>query len=87
MISLCIFIIRQCIDAPRESGIFFSDNTKVRIFIFFVQNLTLGYMTNTLNHIILFSSTKIRIFFSASLGIRIFFFREKTTIPPLPPES
>ena len=87
MISLCIFIIRQCIDAPRESGNFFSDNTKVRIFIFFVQNLTLGYMTKTLNHIIFFSSTKIRIFFSASLGIRIFFFREKTTIPPLPPES
>jgi hypothetical protein len=34
---------------------------------------TLGYMTKTLNHIIFFSSTKIRIFFSATLGIRIFF--------------
>ena len=31
--------------------IFFSDNTRVRIFIFF-QNLTLGYMTKTLNQII-----------------------------------
>jgi hypothetical protein len=50
---------------------FFSDNIRVRIFIFFVaqstnfffQNLTLGYMTKTLNQIIFFSSTKIRIFF------------------------
>ena len=40
---------------------------------FFFQNLTLGYMTNTLNQIIIFSSTKIRISFSATLGIRIFF--------------
>jgi hypothetical protein len=40
---------------------------------FFFQNLTLGYMTKTLNQIIFFSSTKIRIFFSATLGIRIFF--------------
>jgi hypothetical protein len=40
---------------------------------FFFQNSTLGYMTKTLNQIILFSSTKIRIFFSATLGIRIFF--------------
>ena len=30
-------------------------------------------MSKTLNQIILFSSTKIRIFFSATLGIRIFF--------------
>ena len=30
---------------------------------FFFQNLTLGYMTKTLNQIIFFSSTKIRIFF------------------------
>ena len=59
----------------------FSDNTRVRILIFFVtqnanfffQNLTLGYITKTLNQIIFFSSTKIRIFFSATLGIRIFF--------------
>jgi hypothetical protein len=51
---------------------FFSDNTRVRIFIFF-HILTLGYMTKTLNQIIFFSSTEIRIFFSATLGIRIFF--------------
>ena len=61
--------------------IFISDNTRVIIFIFFCrakreknfQNLTLGYMAKTLNQIIIFFSTKIRIFFSASLGIRIFF--------------
>ena len=59
---------------------FFLDNTRVRIFIFcrakreiFFKNLTLGYMTKTLNQIIFFSSTKIRIIFSAILGIRIFF--------------
>jgi hypothetical protein len=62
-------------------GFFFSDNTSVRIFIFFCcakrnfffQNSTLGYMAKTLNQIIFFSSTKIRIFFSVTLGIRIFF--------------
>ena len=50
----------------------FFRTTRVRIFIIFVaqsakkkfhQNLTLGYMTKTLNQIIFFSSTKIRIFF------------------------
>jgi hypothetical protein len=38
-------------------------------------------MTKTRNQIIFFSSTKIRILFSATLGIRIFFF--KKTITPL----
>ena len=47
---------------------------------FFFQNLTLGCMTKILNQIIFFSSTKIRIFFSATLGIRIFF--QKKTITP-----
>ena len=69
----------------------FSDNTKVRIFIFFValctiffQNLTLDHMTKTLNQIfILFFSTKIRFFFSATLGIRIFFLEKKHHTPPL----
>ena len=46
----------------------------------FFQNSTLGYMTKTLNQIIFFSSTKIRIFFSATLGIRIF--SQKKTITP-----
>ena len=36
-------------------------------------------MTKTLNQIIFFSSTKIRIFFSATLGIRIFFLEKKHT--------
>ena len=38
----------------------------------FFQNLTLGYIRKTLNQIF-FPSTKIRIFFSATLGIKIFF--------------
>ena len=50
---------------------FFSDNTRVRIVIFFCrakreflfQNLTLGYMTKTLNHIIFFPPPKSEYFF------------------------
>ena len=38
-------------------------------------------MTKTLNQIIFFSSTKIRIFFSATLGIRIFFLEKKNITP------
>ena len=52
--------------------IFFSDNTELEYF-FSLQISTLGYMTKTLNQIIFFSSTKIRIYFSATLGIKIFF--------------
>ena len=55
----------------RELEYFFFLSHKAR-WIFF-QNSTLGYMTKTLNQIIFFSSTKIRIFCSATLGIRIFF--------------
>jgi hypothetical protein len=52
--------------------VFFSDNTRVRIFIFFItqsanfflQNLTLGYMTKTLNQIIIFFLQNQNIFFS-----------------------
>ena len=42
-------------------------------------------MTKTLNQIIFFSSTKIRIFFSATLGIRIFFLEKNHNPPPPPP--
>ena len=63
-----------------RSEFYFSDNTRVGIFISFVapsanyfQNITLDYLTKTLNQIIFFSSTKIRIFFPATLGMRIFF--------------
>ena len=74
--------------------IFFSDNTRVRILIFlsykgrffFLQNLTLGYMTKTLNQIIIFFLHQNQNIFSATLGIRIFFL-EKTYSPPLPPGS
>ena len=48
---------------------------------FFYQNLTLSYMTKTLNQIIFLSSTKIRILFSARLWIRIFFFRKNHNTP------
>jgi hypothetical protein len=52
--------------------IFFSDN-RVRIFIF-VVDLTLGnYMTKTLNQIIFFPPPKSEYFFSATLGIGIYF--------------
>ena len=65
----------------------FSDNTKVRIFFFcrakleiFFQNLTLGYMTKTLNQIIFFSSTKIRIFVS-NIGNQNIFLEKKHNPP------
>ena len=48
-------------------NIYFSCRTKCE-FVF--QNLTLGYMTKTLKQF--FFPTKIRIFFSVTLGIRIF---------------
>ena len=38
-------------------------------------------MTKTVNQIILFSSTKTRIFFSATLGIRIFFLKKNHNPP------
>ena len=69
-----------------RSEIFFLTTRELEYFFyramrdFSPQNSTLGYMTKTLNQIIFFSSTKIRIFFSATLGIRIFFW--KKTIPP-----
>jgi hypothetical protein len=40
---------------------------------FFYQNLTLGYMTKTLNQIIFFSSIKIRIFFQQHWESEYFF--------------
>ena len=51
--------------------IFFSDNTRVRMFIFFFrapreiffQNITLGYITKTLNQIIFFSAPISEYFF------------------------
>ena len=74
--------------------IFFPDNTRVRIFLFLSRkarncfpefNIRL-YDNNSEseNQIIFFSSTKIRIFFSAILGIRIFFKKKNTNPPPSP---
>ena len=65
-----------------RSEIFFRTTQELEYYFFF-HNLTLGYMSKTLNHIIFFSSTKIRIFFSATLGIRIFSFEKNHNPPPL----
>ena len=53
-----------------RSEFFFRTTQKLEYFLFgrakreiFFQNLTLGYITKSLNQIIFFSSTKIRIFF------------------------
>ena len=71
-----------------RSEFFFRTTQKLEYFLFgrakreiFFQNLTLGYITKSLNQIIFFSSTKIRIFFSATLGIRIFKKKKKTITP------
>jgi hypothetical protein len=54
----------------------FSDNTRARIFIFFTEFNIRLYDKNSESHYF-FSSTKIRIFFSSTLGIRIFFLEKK----------
>ena len=53
---------------------FFSDNTRVRIFFF--QNLTLGYMTKTLNQIFFFLHQNQNIFFS-NIGNQNIFLEKK----------
>ena len=71
--------------------IFFSENTRVRIFIFFVgrsakfffQNLTLGYMTKTLNlnqNICFFLHQNQNIFFS-NIGNQNIFLEKKHNPP------
>ena len=67
---------------------FFSDTTRVRIFIFFCcvkgeicfQNLTLGYMTKTLNQIIFFPPPKSEYFFS-NIGNQNIFLGKKHNPP------
>jgi hypothetical protein len=69
---------------------FFSDNTRVRIFIFFVarsanfflQNLTLGYMTKNLNQIICFFLHQNQNIFFSNIGNQNIFL-EKNHNPPL----
>ena len=60
--------------------IFFSDNTRVRIYFFcrvkrefFFQNLTLGYMTKTLNQIIFFPPPKSEYFLQQHWESEYFF--------------
>ena len=57
---------------------FLSDNTRVRIFFFVAQSANILFQNSTLSYdknceSDFFSSTKIRIFCSATLGIRIYF--------------
>ena len=68
--------------------IFLSDNTKVRIFIFcrakrefFFQNLTLGYITKTLNQIIFFFLHQNQNIFFSNIGNQNIFL-EKNHNPP-----
>ena len=70
---------------------FFSDNTRVGIFFFcraklefFFPKLNIRLYDKNSESYYFFSSTKIRIFFSATSGIRIFFL-EKNHNPPHPP--
>ena len=68
----------------------FLDNTRVRIFFFFVVRTRIFFPEsnirlhdkNSESDYYFVSSTKIRIFFSATLGIRIFF--SKKNIPHTP---
>jgi hypothetical protein len=70
--------------------IYFSDNTRIRMFIFivvqsakfFFQNLTLGYMTKTLNQIILFFLHQNQNIFFSNIGNQNIFFRKKPYLPP-----
>ena len=73
--------------------IFFSDNTRVRIFIFFCRakrefffpNLTLAYMTKTLNQIIFFFLHQSQNIFFSNIGNQNIFLEKKHTPPPPPP--
>ena len=56
-----------------EGGYGFLFRSELEYLIFF-QNITLGYMTKTLNQIFFFPTPKSEYFFSATLGIRIFFY-------------
>jgi hypothetical protein len=54
---------------------FFSNNTRVRIFIFLSRNSILGYMTKTLNQIIFFPPPKSIYFFQQHWESEYFFRR------------
>ena len=67
------FVEKKIFGQHKNLNIYFVCRAKREIIF---QNLTLGYMTKNVNQIIFFSSPKIRIFFSAALGIRIFFLQK-----------
>jgi hypothetical protein len=83
------FSIPGCYGFLFRSEFFFSDITRVRIFIsfvtqstiFFSQNLTLGYMTKTLNQIIIFFlHQNLNLFFS-NIGNQNIFLETVGTVP------
>jgi hypothetical protein len=59
--------------------IFFPDNTRVRILIFF-QNSTLGYMTKTLNQIIVFFLHQNQNYFFSNIGNQNIFLTPLSTV-------
>ena len=67
----------------------FSDNTRVRIYIYFVaqsakfffQNLTLGYITKTLNQIIFFFLHQNQNIFFSNIGNQNIFLEKKHKLP------
>jgi hypothetical protein len=69
---------------------FFFRTTQELEYLFFLSHKARNFFPEfnirlydkTLNQIIFFPSTKIRIFFSATLGIRIFFLEKNHTPPP-----
>jgi hypothetical protein len=68
--------------------IFFSDNTRIRIFFFvaqsatfFLQNSTLDYMTKTLNHIIFFFLYQNQNIFFSNIGNQNIFLEKKHNPP------
>jgi hypothetical protein len=71
----------------------FSDNTKIRIFFFFrakreffFQNLTLGYMTKTLNQITFFFLHQNQNIFFSNIGNQNIFLEKIHNPPPLQEE-
>ena len=64
-----------------RSEFFFLTTRELHVEYFFCREFSIGYMTKTLNQIIFFSSTKIRIFFQQHWESE-YLFRKKNIAPP-----
>jgi hypothetical protein len=62
-------------------NVFFGQHTRVRIFIFFDENLTLGYMTKTLNQIFFFFLHQNQNIFFRNIGNQNIFLVKKHNPP------